>query len=287
MATKNNRTPYTPSQRFYEPNVRELSTNNNPEARLTKSNHRKKGRNCYGRITSRRRGGGHKRLYREIDFKRNKFNIPAKIESIEYDPNRSANVALLSYVDGEKRYILAPSGMKVGDTVVDCTAPVEEYNNGISMPLRFIPPATAIHAIEMQPGRGAQIARSAGNAAQLVSVEGERATVKLPSGEIRLLNSNCRATIGEVSNKTHSSQKLGKAGRNRWLGKRPRVRGVAMNPVDHPMGGGEGRTSGGGHPVSPWGQLSKGFPTRTRSKPSNAMILVRRNGRKVKGKRKK
>ena len=186
MATKKNRTPYTPSQRFYEPNVQEIEKSNNPEPRLTKSNHRKKGRNCYGRITSRRRGGGHKRLYREIDFKRNKFNIPAKIESIEYDPNRTANVALLVYVDGEKRYILAPNGLKVGDSVIDCTAPVEEYNDGMSMPLRFIPPATAIHALEMQPGRGAQIARSAGNAAQLISVEGDRATVKMPSGEVRI-----------------------------------------------------------------------------------------------------
>lgn len=232
-------------------------------------------------------GGGHKRLYREVDFKRNKVNIPARIESIEYDPNRSANLALLCYADGEKRYILAPNGLKVGDTVADYTEAVEEYKNGISMPLRFIPPATPIHAVEMYPGRGAQIARGAGIAAQLVAVEGERATVKMPSGEIRLLNANCRATIGEVGNKTHFNQKLGKAGRNRWLGKRPRVRGVAMNPVDHPMGGGEGRTSGGGHPVSPWGQLSKGFPTRTKSKPSNSMILVRRNGRKVKGKKKK
>lgn len=287
MATKKNRTPYTPSQRFYEPNVEKVNTENNPQARLIKPNHRKKGRNCYGRITSRRRGGGHKKLYREIDFKRNKLNIPAKIESIEYDPYRTANIALLSYADGEKLYILAPQGLKVGSIVMNCDSPVEEYDNGISMPLRHIPPATFIHAIEMQPGRGAQIARSAGNSAQLIGVEGDRATVKMPSGEIRILNGNCRATIGEVGNKTHSNQKLGKAGRNRWLGKRPRVRGVAMNPVDHPMGGGEGRTSGGGHPVSPWGQLAKGFPTRRKSKPSNEMILVRRNGRKVKSKNKK
>lgn len=287
MARNKNNTPYTPSRRFYEPNVQSVDTCNSPEPRLTKNKHRHKGRNCYGRITSRRRGGGHKRLYRLIDFKRNKFDISAKIHSIEYDPNRSANIALLNYADGDKRYILAPQGLKVGSTVIDCNKPVEEYNDGISMPLRHIPPTTFIHALELQPGRGAQVARSAGNAAQLIAVEGERATVKMPSGEIRLLHANCRATIGHVGNKTHFNQKLGKAGRNRWLGKRPRVRGVAMNPVDHPMGGGEGRTSGGGHPVSPWGQLSKGFPTRRKSKPSNAMILVRRNGRKVKGKKKK
>lgn len=287
MAKNKKNTPYTPSQRFYEPNVQDLTPGNNPQKSLTASKHRKKGRNCYGRITSRRRGGGHKKLYREVDFKRNKFNIPAKIASIEYDPNRSANLALLHYADGEKLYILAPDGLKVGDKVMNHEKAVEEYTVGISIPLRFIPPATNIHAVEMQPGRGAQIARSAGNAVQLVAVEGDRATVKMPSGEIRLLHANCRATIGEVGNKTHFNQKLGKAGRNRWLGKRPRVRGVAMNPVDHPMGGGEGRTSGGGHPVSPWGQLSKGFPTRTKSKPSNSMILVRRNGRKLKGKKKK
>lgn len=286
MSTKKKRTPYTPSQRFYEPNVLNVDKNE-PESRLTEYKHRKKGRNAYGRITSRRRGGGHKKLYRIIDFKRDKIDIPAKIQSIQYDPNRSANIALLAYADGEKRYILAPNGLGVGDTVINTNGPVEEYNAGISMPLRHIPPATSIHAVEMQIGKGAQIARSAGNSAQLISVEGDRATLKMPSGEIRIINSNCRATIGEVGNKTHNSRKLGKAGRNRWLGKRPRVRGVAMNPVDHPMGGGEGRTSGGGHPMSPWGQLSKGFPTRRKSKPSNSMILVRRNGRKVKSKGKK
>lgn len=287
MAKNKNNVPFTPSRRFYEPNVQGLGTTNSPEPRLTKNKHRNKGRNCYGRITSRRRGGGHKRLYRLIDFKRNKFNIPATIEAIEYDPNRSANIALINYADGDKRYILAPQGLEVGSAILNCNEPVEEYNDGVSMPLRHIPPATFIHALELKPGRGAQVARSAGNAAQLVAVEGDRATVKMPSGEIRLLHANCRATLGQVGNKTHFNQKLGKAGRNRWLGKRPRVRGVAMNPVDHPMGGGEGRTSGGGHPVSPWGQLSKGFPTRRKSKPSNAMILVRRNGRKVKGKKKK
>lgn len=287
MATKKNQVPYTPSRRFYEPNVQTLDTCNDPESKLTKNKHRHKGRNCYGRITSRRRGGGHKRLYRLIDFKRNKIDIPAKVQTIEYDPNRSANIALISYADGEKTYIIAPQGIQTGDVIVNHDKAIEEYNDGISMPLRHIPPATFIHALELRPGKGAQVARSAGNSAQLIAVEGDKATVKMPSGEIRLLHANCRATIGTVGNKTHSNQKLGKAGRNRWLGKRPRVRGVAMNPVDHPMGGGEGRTSGGGHPVSPWGQLSKGFPTRRKSKPSNAMILVRRNGRKVKGKKKK
>lgn len=273
--------PLTPGQRFLVRNRPEMEKKK-PEARLTKSRHRKKGRNCYGRITSRRRGGGHKRLYRTIDFKREKIDIPAKIQAIEYDPNRSANLALLAYADGEKRYIIAPQGLKVGDSVRSTNTATSEYNAGDAYPLKLIPPATWIHAIEMEPGSGARIARGAGSAAQLVGVDGGRATIKLPSGEIRMLNAECRATVGVVGNNQHQSQSLGKAGRNRWKGRRPRVRGVAMNPVDHPMGGGEGRTSGGGHPVSPWGQLSKGYPTRRKSKPSNRMILVRRNGRKVK-----
>jgi large subunit ribosomal protein L2 len=272
--------PLTPSQRFLVRNHADVSTKR-PERRLTKSKHIKKGRNCYGRITSRRRGGGHKRLYRQIDFRRDKIGIPAKVEAIEYDPNRTANIALLAYVDGEKRYILAPRGVKVGDMLLSVSERVE-FSPGYSMPLAVIPPATKIHAIELHPGRGAQLARSAGIAAQLINVDENRATIKMPSGEIRFLNPACRATIGEVGNHEHQNQSLGKAGRNRWKGRRPRVRGVAMNPVDHPMGGGEGRTSGGGHPVSPWGQLSKGFPTRRRSNPTNSQILVRRNGRKVK-----
>jgi large subunit ribosomal protein L2 len=273
--------PLTPGQRFLVRNRPELATKD-PERQLTKSRHRKKGRNCHGRITSRRRGGGHKRLYRSIDFKRDKIDIPAKIEAIEYDPNRSANLALLCYADGEKRYIIAPQGLVVGDSVVSTNTASAEYDHGNAYPLEVIPPATWIHAVELEPGRGARMARGAGAAAQLVNVENGRATVKLPSGEIRLVNAKCRATVGTVGNAQHQSQSLGKAGRNRWKGRRPRVRGVAMNPVDHPMGGGEGRTSGGGHPVSPWGQLAKGFPTRKKSKLSNAMILVRRNGRKVK-----
>ncbi|MGE9294183.1 MAG: 50S ribosomal protein L2, partial [Puniceicoccales bacterium] len=182
----------------------------------------------------------------------------------------------------EKRYILCPRGVKIGDKLLSTNGTVEEFTSGLCVPLKNIPPATQIHAIEMQPGRGAQIARSAGQSAQLVSVEGNRATIKMPSGEIRLVHSECRATIGRVGNEEHESASVGKAGRNRWKGKRPRVRGVAMNPVDHPMGGGEAKTSGGGHPVSPWGQLSKGVPTRTKSKSSNSMILVRRNGKKMK-----
>lgn len=274
--------PLTPGQRFLTRNKAEVS-GKKPERQLTTYKHKKKGRNCYGRITSRRRGGGHKRAYRIIDFRRDKIDIPAKVQAIEYDPNRSANIALLAYADGEKRYILAPRGVKEGDTLLSVNVRVE-FSPGYSMPLAAIPPATKIHAIELHPGRGAQIARSAGQSAQLVSVDGERATVKLPSGEIRFLNARCRATIGEVGNHEHQGRSLGKAGRNRWLGRRPRVRGVAMNPVDHPMGGGEGRTSGGGHPQSPWGQLSKGFPTRKKKNPTNSQILVRRNGRQFKRK---
>ena len=274
--------PLTPGQRYLTRNKQALSKKE-PERKLLASKHSKKGRNCYGRITSRRRGGGHKRAYRVIDFRRDKLDIPAKVEAIEYDPNRSANLALLAYADGEKRYILAPRGVKAGDTLVSADKRVE-FTAGYSMPLRAIPPATKIHAIELHPGRGAKIARSAGQAAQLISVDGDRATVKMPSGEIRYLNARCRATIGEVGNHEHEGKSLGKAGRKRWLGRRPRVRGVAMNPVDHPMGGGEGRTSGGGHPMSPWAKLSKGFPTRRKSNPTNSQIVVRRNGRQIKKK---
>jgi large subunit ribosomal protein L2 len=274
--------PLTPGQRFLTRNKQEVSKKR-PERLLTVKKHSKKGRNCYGRITSRRRGGGHKRNYRIIDFRRDKIAIPAKVQAIEYDPNRSANLALLAYADGEKRYILAPRGLAVGDTVISANERVE-FTVGFSLPLAVIPPATKVHAIELHPGRGAQIARSAGQAAQLISIDGDRATVKLPSGETRYLSARCRATIGEVGNHEHQNQSLGKAGRSRWLGRRPRVRGVAMNPVDHPMGGGEGRTSGGGQPQSPWGQLSKGFPTRKKSNPTNSQILVRRNGRQLKKK---
>ena len=281
MALKEFR-PITPTQRFLILNPQEHLENKRPERRLTTSKKRSSGRNCYGRITSRRRGGGHKRHYRIIDFRRDKLDIPARVQGLEYDPNRSANIALLAYADGEKRYILAPRGIREGDTLI--ASETCDFNPGNCTSLSRIPPSTKIHAIEMLPGKGAQLVRSAGGAASLVGVEGDRATIKLPSGEIRLLNSRCRATIGEVGNTEHQNISLGKAGRNRWKGRRPRVRGVAMNPVDHPMGGGEGRTSGGGQPVSPWGQLAKGFPTRKRSKTSNSQILVRRNGRKLKTK---
>ena len=274
--------PLTPGQRFLIRNKADVSKKK-PEKKLTVSKHEKKGRNCYGRITSRRRGGGHKKHYRLIDFRRDKIDIPAKVQAIEYDPNRSANIAFLAYADGEKRYILAPRGVQAGDTLVSSSKKIE-FSVGYSFPLALIPPATKIHAVELHPGRGAQLVRSAGEAAQLIKVDGERVTIKLPSGEIRYLNARCRATIGEVGNHEHEGRSLGKAGRNRWLGRRPRVRGVAMNPVDHPMGGGEGRTSGGGHPQSPWGQLSKGFPTRKKSNPTNSQILVRRNGRPMKRK---
>ena len=272
--------PVTPSGRFFLKNKQELSKKR-PEKALTSGHHRKKGRNAYGRITSRRRGGGHKRLYRQIDFRRQRFDEPAKVIAIEYDPNRTANLALLEYNDGEKSYILAPETVEVGVKVVSSDKMVD-FNVGNAIPLRFIPLGTKVHCVEMLPGAGAKICRSAGSAARLISVDGPDASLKMPSGEIRIVKSNCRATIGSVGNSNHQKATIGKAGRNRWKGRRPRVRGVAMNPVDHPMGGGEGRTSGGGHPMSPWGQLSKGFPTRKKSKPSNSMIITRRNGRRVK-----
>ena len=275
------RRPLTPAQRFLELSRNEVD-NKRPERSLTQSKHRAKGRNCYGRITSRRRGGGHKRLYRIIDFKRDIVDVPATVIAIEYDPNRTAFLALVEYQTGQKRYIIAPDGLKKGDTILTTSKRQSEFPVGLCLPLKLIPPAMRIHSLEMLPGRGAQIARGAGAGAQLVAVEGDTATVKMPSGELRLFNAECKAVIGVVGNVEQRNQSLGKAGRNRWLGKRPRVRGVAMNPVDHPMGGGEGKTSGGGHPVSPWGQLAKSYPTRAKSKPSNSMILLRRNGKKVK-----
>ena len=277
------RRPLTPAQRFLELGRNEVD-NKRPERSLTESNHRSRGRNCYGRITSRRRGGGHKKLYRLVDFKRDIVDVPATVMAIEYDPYRTAYIALVQYQNEEKtkRYIIAPDGLKKGDTVMTLSKRPDEFPVGACMPLKFIPPAQKIFCVEMQPGKGAQIARGAGAGAQLVAVEGDMATVKMPSGEIRLINAECRAVIGVVGNLEHQNQSLGKAGRVRWMGKRPRVRGVVMNPVDHPMGGGEGRTSGGGHPVSPWGQLAKGYPTRTKSKPSNSMIVLRRNGKKTK-----
>lgn len=249
-----------------------------PEKALTTRRKRKGGRNHQGKITSRHRGGGHKRLYRAIDFKRDKDEVPAKVAYIEYDPNRSARIALLHYADGEKRYILAPDGLKAGDTVVSGTG--SEPVTGNCMPLSHIPPGTQIHNIEMRPGRGGQLCRSAGVSAVINAREGKWAQITLPSGEVRRLPSACRATIGEIGNSEHSSIRLGKAGRKRWMGRRPHVRGTCMNPVAHPMGGGEGRNSGGRHPCSPTGKLAKGGGTRKRKKSSTKAIVRRRKSRR-------
>ncbi len=267
--------PTTPSRRFATVSTFEEITSSKPERRLTKPLKKNAGRNSSGRITVRHRGGGHKRRYRVIDFRRNKYAIPAKVATIEYDPNRTANIALLHYADGEKRYILAPAGLTVGMRVM--SGPESEPSVGNCLPLSRIPLSTSIHNIEITPGRGGALVRSAGNAAQLMAREGDYANVKLPSGEIRRIHVKCMATVGVVGNSDAGNVYLGKAGRKRWMGIRPTVRGVAMNPVDHPMGGGEGRTSGGGHPVSPWGKLSKGGKTRSKRKPSNKFIVKRRS----------
>jgi large subunit ribosomal protein L2 len=232
------------------------------------------GRNNTGRITTRHRGGGHKQHYRVVDFKRNKDGIPAKVERLEYDPNRSANIALVLYADGERRYIIAPQGLRAGDEVM--SGQESPIKTGNTLPLRNIPVGSTVHCIEMKVGKGAQLARSAGTSAQLVAREGDHATLRLRSGEMRKVLVDCRATIGSVSNPEHSLRKLGKAGATRWRGVRPTVRGVAMNPVDHPHGGGEGRTSGGRHPVSPWGTPTKGYKTRSNKRTDN-MIVRRRN----------
>ncbi len=234
------------------------------------------GRNSNGRITSWHRGGGHKRRHREIDFKRDKVGVPAKVAAIEYDPNRSANIALLYYADGEKRYILCPSELRVGDTVQ--AGAEAEIHPGNSMPLSAIPLGTILHSIEMKPGKGAQLVRSAGAGAQLMAREGRYATLRLPSHEMRMIHVDCAATIGQVGNLEHENQRVGKAGRSRWKGKRSNVRGVAMNPVDHPMGGGEGRSSGGRHPCTPWGKPTKGQKTRKNSRSDQ--YIVKRRGKK-------
>jgi large subunit ribosomal protein L2 len=265
--------PTTPSRRNMTVSDFAEITVDAPLKSLTKGKKSTGGRNNLGRITTRFRGGGNKRRLRAIDFKREKDGIPAKVTSIEYDPNRTANIALLTYADGEKRYILAPMGLKVGATVIN--GPKAEPKNGNCLLLKDIPAGLNIHNIEMQPGRGAKLVRSAGQVAVLRARDGKYAQVKLPSGEVRLINIECRATIGQVGNLDHSKIKLGKAGRKRYLGKRPHVRGVAMNPVDHPMGGGEGKASGG-HPQSPWGQLAKGKKTRSKRKASTQFILERR-----------
>ncbi len=245
--------------------------------RLVKGKHQSGGRNKQGRKTSRHRGGGHKRRYRTIDFKRDKFDIPAKVQSIEYDPNRSARIALIAYRDGEKRYIIAPDKLKVDDTII--SGEKVDPDNGNAMPMKNIPPGTFIHNVEMHPGKGAQLCRSAGTVAQLMAKTDKYVTVKLPSGEVRMVLGTCFATIGTTSNPAHFNTVLGKAGRNRWKGRRPQTRGVAMNPIDHPMGGGEGKASGG-HPRSPWGQSSKGKKTRKRKKLSNRYIVRTRKGDK-------
>ncbi len=266
--------PITPGQRFKTVSDFEQITTDRPEKALLAPIKKSGGRNNHGRVTSWHRGGGHKRRYRQIDFKRNKFGIPATVKSIEYDPNRTGNIALLVYSDGEKRYILAPDKLKVGDIVSSGTD--AEIKIGNALPLEKIPVGLTVHAIEMKPLKGAQIARSAGTSAQLLAKEERFAMLKLPSGEVRKVLNNCSATIGTVSNIDHMNISIGKAGRSRWLGKRPNVRGVAMNPVDHPMGGGEGRTSGGRHPCSPWGQLAKGLKTRKKTKTSDTLIVKRR-----------
>ncbi|HEY0469858.1 MAG TPA: 50S ribosomal protein L2, partial [Polyangiaceae bacterium] len=247
-----------------------------PLKKLTEGKHATGGRNHYGRITSRFRGGGHKQRYRIVDFKRAKIGIPARVAEIEYDPNRTARIALLHYADGEKTYILAPDGLKQGDTVL--SSRLADIRPGNCLPLGDIPAGTMIHNIEMRKGKGGQMVRSAGTAAQLMAKDSTYAQVKLPSGEVRKIHVLCRATVGQVSNLEHQNISLGKAGRARWLGRRPHNRGVTMNPVDHPMGGGEGRTSGGRHPCSPWGQLSKGLNTRN-NKRTDSMIVKHRKAK--------
>ena len=266
--------PTTPGSRFRSNYTFGEVTKTKPEKSLTVSLKKSGGRNNQGRITARHIGGGHKRKYRIIDFKRNKFGVPAKVFSIEYDPNRSARIALLHYVDGEKRYILAPNGLKVGDKVSSGSG--SEIAVGNALPLNEMPLGSFVHNVELKPGKGGQLGRSAGTSLQLMAKEGDYVQLKMPSGEIRMIRKECMATYGEVGNAEKENISLGKAGRNRWLGKRPHVRGVAMNPVDHPMGGGEGKSSGGGHPVSPWGQKAKGLKTRKQKKESNRFIIKRR-----------
>ena len=272
MALRNLK-PITPGQRQRSVDTFDDVTSTTPEKSLVKPLKKSGGRNSKGRITIRHRGGGHKRRYRVIDFKRNKHGVPAKVATIEYDPNRSARIALLVYADGEKRYIIAPDGISVGDQVV--SGPKASPERGNSMPLENVPLGSFVHAVEMKPGKGAQLARSAGTFAQLVARTEKFATLKMPSGEIRQVPVGCYATLGMTSNPDHMNVDIGKAGRNRWLGKRPQTRGVAMNPVDHPMGGGEGKASGG-HPRSPWGQPAKGYRTRKKNNPSDRYIVRRR-----------
>jgi large subunit ribosomal protein L2 len=273
MATRKLK-PTSPGRRFQTISTFEEITKTTPEKSLTEGLTKKAGRNNNGRVTSRRSGGGHKRLYRIIDFKRDKRDVPAKIASIEYDPNRSARIALLHYADGEKRYIIAPVGINVGDKVL--AGDDADIKPGNALYLQRIPVGTIIHNVELTPGRGGQMCRAAGTYAQLVAKEGKYALLRLPSGEVRKVLSACTATVGQVGNIQHENISLGKAGRNRWLGNRPKVRGVAMNPIDHPLGGGEGRSSGGRHPCSPWGWPTKGYKTRNKKKASSKLIVKRR-----------
>ncbi len=265
--------PTSPGRRFQTVSDFESVTKSKPEKSLLAKKTRSSGRNAYGRITSRHRGGGHKRRYRIVDFRRAKDGVPAKVAAIEYDPNRTARIALLHYVDGEKRYILAPVGVEVGDMLESGSG--AEIRPGNALPLRNIPTGTIIHAVEMRPGGGAKLGRSAGTAIQLMSKEGKVALLRLPSGEMRQVPLDCRATIGQVGNTEAELVKIGKAGRNRWKGKRPQSRGVVMNPVDHPLGGGEGKSSGGRHPTSPWGKPEG--RTRKKKKASDKYIVRRRS----------
>jgi large subunit ribosomal protein L2 len=266
--------PTTPARRYQTYSTFEEITSVEPEKGLTKPVKKTGGRNNAGRLTSRHRGGGHKRKYRVVDFRREKTDIPAKVKTIEYDPNRSARIALVSYADGEKRYIVAPVDLNVGDPII--TSASADIKPGNAMPLRNIPLGSLIHNIELRPGKGAQMVRSAGTYAQLMAKEGDYAQVRLPSGEVRKVFIECKATIGQVGNVTHEGVSIGKAGRTRWLGKRPKVRGVAMNPIDHPMGGGEGKTSGGRHPCTPWGVPTKGYKTR-KNKTTDKYIIKKRD----------
>lgn len=270
--------PITPGTRFYSLSTFEEITTSKPHKPLLEPLKKSGGRNNTGRVTSRHRGGGHKRMYRKIDFKRNKHGIEATVQTIEYDPNRTCRIALVEYADGEKRYILAPDKVKVGDKLMSGVG--SELRDGNALPLRNIPVGMVVHNVEMKPGKGGQMVRSAGTSAQFVGVDNGKAQLKLPSGEIRMVSADCLATLGTVSNTTHENIQLGKAGRRRWLGVRPQTRGMAMNPIDHPMGGGEGKSKSGGgrrHPRSPWGQLAKGFKTRKKKKASNSMIIRKRN----------
>lgn len=268
--------PDTPSRRYMSVSTFDEITKKSPERSLTRPLKKTGGRNNLGRITSRRRGGGHKRRYRLIDFKRNKFNMAGEVIAIEYDPNRSSRIALIQYEDNEKRYIIAPDGLKVKDSIISSKDNKVEFKTGNALLLKDIPDGMLVHNIELKPGKGAQMARSAGTYARIMAKENKMVSLKLPSSEIRMVSEDCLATLGTVGNKSHENIKIGKAGRSRWLGKRPKVRGVVMNPVDHPHGGGEGKTSGGRHPVSPWGTPAKGYKTRKKNKLSNKYIVSRR-----------